>query len=231
MQRERSSILVPSRGLDSWRDLLADRVEQWKPGHSAMELAVRWEDSAGFPPEVAALFEQQVLTRGARMLLGIPEHRVPLAGGARASQTDLWVLSRVDSGLMSVAVEGKVDEPFGPTVGEWKPDGTPGRTKRWATICSLLELETTCAQAIRYQLFHRTVSALLEAQRFSARCAAVIVHSFSETAASFHDFQQFVRLLGGEIPRPDAFVEVPPREGIALFFGWASASANTGGRA
>jgi hypothetical protein len=214
-------ILVPSRGTDSWRELLADPENHWKSGYSARELAERWENSGGFPPEVASLLNQHERTRGATMLLGIPEHRVPLAGGGRASQTDLWVLARTSSGLLSIAVEGKVNESFGPTVGEWQPAGSPGRSKRWAAICSLLELDQQGDQATRYQLFHRTASALIEARRFSARAAAVIVHSFSAAAASFSDFQHFVRLLGAHVERPGQLVAVRPREEIALFVGWA----------
>ena len=215
-------ILVPSRGTESWRGLLADPEKHWKRGYSALELAERWENPGGFPPEVASLLNQHERTRGATMLLGIPEHRVPLAGGARASQTDLWVLARTHTGLLSIAVEGKVNESFGPTVGEWQPASSPGRTKRWAAICSLLEVDQHCNQATRYQLFHRTASALIEARRFFARSAAVIVHSFGSAAASFGDFQQFVRLLDGDVDRPGQLVAVPPREDIALFFGWAT---------
>jgi hypothetical protein len=214
-------ILVPSRGTESWRELLAEPEKHWKSGYSARELAERWENSGGFPPEVASLLNQHERTCGATMLLGIPEHRVPLAGGARASQTDLWVLARTSSGLLSIAVEGKVNESFGPSVGEWQPAGSPGRGKRWAAICSLLELDQHCDQATRYQLFHRTASALIEARRFSARTAAVIVHSFSAAAASFNDFQHFVRLLGANVERPGQLVAVRPREEIALFVGWA----------
>jgi hypothetical protein len=208
--------------MESWQALLADPEKHWKRGYSACELANRWEDSGGFPPEVASLLSQHDRTRGATMLLGIPEHRVPLAGGARASQTDLWILARTDTDLLSIAVEGKVNESFGPTVGEWQPAGSPGRGERWAAICSLLEVDQQCDRATRYQLFHRTASALIEARRFFARSAAVIVHSFSPAAASFNDFQQFVRLLGADVLRPGQLVAVPPREDIALFFGWAT---------
>jgi hypothetical protein len=201
--------------------LLADPEEHWKPGYSAYELATRWEAADGFPPEVTALLDQQEGTRAATPLLGIPEHKVPLAGGARASQTDLWVLARTAMGLLSIAVEGKVSESFGPTVGSWGPDTMPGRSRRWEAICRLLEVDTACEPTIRYQLFHRTASALLEAQRFHAAAAALVVHSFSPTHESFADFQQFVKLLGGEVRSPGQLVALAPREGIALYLGWA----------
>ena len=215
--------LVPSNGTASWRVRLADPDKQWKPGCSAFELAARWEASRGFPPEVTDLLSQHEESRGPRMLLGIPEHRVPLAGGARASQTDLWVLARTKVALFSIVVEGKVDESFGPGVGDSDAAASPGRSARWAAVCRLLEITQDCDLTIRYQLLHRTASALLEAHRFHASAAAVIVHSFSPVHHSFSDFQQFVRLLGGDIRKPGEMVSVPRRESVQLYFGWASA--------
>lgn len=43
-----------------------------------------------------------------------PEHQVPLLGGSRPSQTDLFVVAQSPGELVSIAVEGKVREPFGP---------------------------------------------------------------------------------------------------------------------
>jgi hypothetical protein len=214
--------LIPTSDANDWRKLLADPDKHWKPGYSAFELAHRWSGADGFPPEVAALLNQNDATRGAALLFGFPEHKVALVGGARASQTDLWVLARTQRGLLSIAIEGKVNESFGPTVGEWQPGGSRGRTERWTALCHLLEVNADCDVAIRYQLFHRTASALVEAKRFFAPAAAVIVHSFSPTHQSFDDFQRFVRLLGGNIERPGELVSVRPREGIALYFGWAT---------
>nr|WP_320041960.1 hypothetical protein [uncultured Desulfobacter sp.] len=52
----------------------------------------------------------------------IPEHKVPLPGGAAASQNDIWVLGKTDTHLVSFTVEGNVSEPFGPTAEEWFED-------------------------------------------------------------------------------------------------------------
>ena len=90
-------------------------------------------------------------------------------------------------------------EMFGPTVGEWRTNASSGKIERWRYICRLLDIEGDCQPAIRYQLFHRTVSALVEAERFCARAAAVVVHSFSPTAESFGDFQRFVGMLGATL--------------------------------
>jgi len=183
--------------------------------------ATRWQAASEFPSELAKLFATNDATAGAALLLAIPEHKVPLAGGARASQTDLWALARTPRGLLSVAVEGKVAESFEPTVGEWQSAATAGKRARWAALCKLLEIDHACDLAIQYQLFHRTASALIEAKRFFATGAAVVVHSFSATQDSFADFQRFVSLMGGHVDRPGELVAVAPRERIDLFFGWA----------
>ena len=214
-------ILVPATSLDDWRRLLASPDTQWKEGYSAHALATRWQAAPGFPPEVAALLATNDLTSGAALLLAIPEHQVPLTGGARASQTDLWALARTTRGLLSIAVEGKVSESFGPSIGDWEKDARPGKPARWAALCALLEVTRDCGRDIRYQLFHRTASALIEAKRFHATAAAVVVHSFSATRESFGDFQRFVRLMGGNVAAPGQMMSVPAREGIGLCFGWA----------
>ena len=214
-------ILVPAMSLEDWKKLVPDPDEQWKPGSPANALAASWHGLMRFPREISALFSAADATRGATLLLAIPEHQVPLAGGERASQTDLWLLARTPTGLLSVVVEGKVSESFGPSVGDWQAGETPGRRERWAALCGLLEIEPACDLSIRSQLIHRTASALLEARRFCARGAAVIVHSFSLSGDGFGDFQHFVKVMGGFIKAPGTLVAVPPREGIDLFFGWA----------
>jgi hypothetical protein len=72
-------------------------------------------------------------------------------------------------------------------------------------------------------LFHRTACALIEARRFFATSAAVLVHSFGARRESFLECQSFVALLGGLLRRPGELARVPPREGIDLFLGWAEA--------
>jgi len=52
------------------------------------------------------------------MVLKIPEHKVELDTGNVPSQNDLFVLARTDSDLVTIVVEGKVREPFGPKVAD-----------------------------------------------------------------------------------------------------------------
>lgn len=204
------TIAIPSNGPRDWQRVLADPDLHWKPGASAMTLAACWEAAqGGFPPEVRALLDASGLSAlvDSRPLLIIPEFEVALPGGRRASQTDVFVLASGAEGLVTVAVEGKVDEPFGPTVAEKRRDASPGQIERLHFLQEKLGL-TDVPGEIRYQLLHRTVSALLLAEDFGAVRAVILVHSFSSTARWFDDFRRFGELLGVSVQK-DGLVAVP----------------------
>lgn len=101
-------IFAPTIGPCQWRTFLADPKKHWKRGRSAFEMAVSWEGAqsgklpSGMPHEVLAVLETEESLRGAVMLLGIPEHQVPLDSANAPSCTDLWVLLRSDHGLISL---------------------------------------------------------------------------------------------------------------------------------
>jgi len=153
------------------------------------------------------------------MLLAIPEHKVHLPGGGRPSQNDLWVIASCDYGLVSIAVEGKVSETFGPTLLKWEPDSSPGKQERLDFLCAELDLETPLPDDIRYQLLHRTVSAIIEAKKFNAKYAMMLVHSFSPNDQWFQDYKRFVSLF--KVPAaPDQVIPGGVHSGISLFFAW-----------
>jgi len=123
-----SLIHVPTTSAGDWRRLLADPETQWRKGCSAKTLAHCWDAADGFPRSVATAFDAAggTFPRDVSMLLGLPERRVPLPGGSRASQTDLFVLAGSSDGLVAICVEGKVDETFGPRVSEWLKEDAIG---------------------------------------------------------------------------------------------------------
>lgn len=141
-----------------------------------------------------------------------------MPGGKAASQNDVWVLARSAEDLISIAVEGKVSEPFGPTIGEWNPDASTGRQKRFNFLKDLLGLDEIPAN-IRYQLLHRTASAVLEAQRFNAKRAILLIHSFSPEKLWFDDFADFVRLFG-KVPQIDKMLQAEGSRFPLLHFAW-----------
>lgn len=216
-----SKIYVPATSAEQWAQFLAEPVKHWRQGFSARTLAYSWQEAAGFPSEVGSVLAPQF--PAAEVLLALPEHKVPLPGGSRSSQTDLWVLARSGSSLVSIAVEGKVSEPFGPTVQEWQAEASAGKSQRLAYLVNLLGLQSA-PDTLRYQLLHRTASAIIEAQRFNAAHAVMLVHSFSQSGEWFQDYAAFVALMGGTA-EAGKLVSVGDRSGVSLHLAWVSGNA------
>jgi len=61
---------------------------------------------------------------------------------------------------------------------------------------NLLEINNKDISNIRYQLLHRAASALIEAERFCAPHALMLVHSFSQTHEWLEDYAAFAKLYG-----------------------------------
>ena len=214
-----SAMYVPSAGPDSWRQFLAQPDRQWVSGYSARTLAHSWEAAGGLPSEVRAALETVVTAP--RLLLALPEHKTPLPGGRRESQSDVFALIRSDEHLIATTIEGKVDEPFGPTVAEWLQEASPGKRTRLDAVCAFLGLSAAPDGDVRYQLLHRTAAAVIEAERFAAGAAAMIVHSFSPDARWHADYGRFTALLGAEAPVGSAArVQLP--SGKPLYLAWVA---------
>jgi hypothetical protein len=213
-------ILRPTCGLADWRAGLADPDKHWRAGYSAMATAQSWEAAGGaLPPEIARL-----LGGTPELLLAIPEHKVPLPGGRRDSQCDVFALVRVGSRTISVAIEAKVAEPFGETVGVWLGGASPGKLERLTALCDWLGLPCPPPETLRYQLIQRTAAAIAEARRFGLTDAAMIVQSFSPEATWLGDFEDFATALGIEAGHDRAGSGILPN-GMALTLGWAQADA------
>ena len=214
-----SKIVIPARSAEDWKAFLAEPDKQWKTGYSARTLAHCWQDAAAFPEEVKKVLQQAAPFQEIETLIAIPEHQVALPGGISPSQNDLWVLARCPGGLVSIAVEGKVAETFGPTIKEWDYTSSTGREERLGFLCSLLKIPFPAPGNIRYQLLHRTASALLEAKRYFAKYAVMLVHSFSESDQWLDDFERFVSLFGTK-GGPNQLSAVDTESGTRLFLGW-----------
>lgn len=214
------SFYIPTDGPASWQALLGDPVKHWKTGRSARTLAHCWESARGFPPEVSAVLDGSAYLglHNLEFIAGFPEHEVPLPGGRRPSQTDVFVLGTGEGGLVSIAVEGKVDEPFGDTVNDWLGgDPSPGKQRRLAYLCGLLGITTDDALMLRYQLLHRTASAIIEANRFSSQTAVMLVHSWAPNLEGYADYDAFATTMGGT-PEVDSVTAVTSVDNLHL--GW-----------
>jgi hypothetical protein len=227
---EINRIYVPARGLEDWQNLLGDPSKHWKEGRSAMSLAYRW-CAGDFPDVVSAALDGADIDaiRNLELLVGLPEHQVPLPpAGARPSQTDLFVLARSSDGLVAITVEGKVDEPFGKVVDSWlgEADGErrSGKPERLRFIVDLLGMDEESVRPLRYQLLHRTAAAVLEGKRFAASHALMLVHSFDSGDAGLSDFEAFAEALGAD-RRGDAIMSVPHIHTPRLYLGWVRDTA------
>ncbi len=216
------TVLVPATGVESWRPLLQSEGH-WRTGASARTLAHAWSDGSGFPKEVQRALDESDGLAGTRLLIAIPEHQVQLPGLDVASHTDLWVLGRSPSALVSIAVDGKVDETFGPTVDEWCETATKDERARLDGLYQLLRLDSVPGTT-RYQLLHRTASAILEARRFTAAHAVMMVHSFSSNDSWFDDFGAFASLFKAE-PRRYGFARSANHSEPSLHLGWVQGDA------
>ena len=217
-----NKIFVPTNKPEDWKPLLAEPEKHWRTGYSAKALAYSWEEANGFPDRVKKIFKKSgiALFKNIEMLLAFPEYKVPLPGGARPSQNDIFVLAKGNDQLISITVEGKVSEPFGDTIAEWRRDSSEGKHERLKFLLKELELEDNEEiNAIRYQLLHRTASALIEAKKFGASDALMLVHSFSQSNECFEDYSRFLGLFGLEA-KPDSLLFAKTIEGINLYLCW-----------
>ena len=213
--------LRPINNPEEWKQLLAKPDKHWKTGYSAKTLAYCWQETGDFPPEVREVLHNSGIGvfKDIEMLIALPEYKVPLPGGLRASQNDIFILAKGNEQLVSITVEGKVSEPFGDRVSEWRARSKGGREVRFRYLCELLALDTATVGHIRYQLLHRTASALIEAKRFNASHALMLVHSFGLHNEGFEDYEQFLALFD-VMGKVGSLVFVRNINGIKLYFGW-----------
>jgi hypothetical protein len=216
-----NNIYIPTTKPEDWQSLLADPEKHWRKGYSARALAYCWQEADGFPDCVQIAFRESNidLFHEIEMLLAIPEHKVSLSDDYRSSQNDLFVLAKSHEKLISIAVEGKVSEPFGDTVSKWLKNETPGKKKRLEFLCRELGIVKANVSNIRYQLLHRTASAILEAKRFNASNALMLVHSFSQTDEWFENYALFAALFGIDAKK-NRIHSAGKKGSIQLYLGW-----------
>ncbi len=130
---------------------LAKQEAHWRTGYSAQELAVAWSKAGNdFPQTVRKVLNTAPEYANAEFVDGFFEREVHLGSPGRNSQTDLMVIAGLHNELATIAVEGKVEEPFADLVADW--NGTPGKQRRLDSLCETLKLDVSGVRAIRYQL-------------------------------------------------------------------------------
>ena len=114
-----------------------------------------------------------------------------------------------------------MDEEFGPTLQGKRAEASPGQTDRMDYLHKVLGLATSLPDTIRYQLLHRTASALLTADQFHAQAAVMLVHSFSPTARWHADYSAFCSALSSKA-LSDHICVVPQFDRPKLYLAWCA---------
>ena len=214
-------IVVPSRSGSDWQRLLAKPKLHWKMGASAMTAAASWEASVdSLPPEIRERLDSanDPCLKNLDLLLARPEWEVPLEGGETTSNTDVLAVCRNSEGLCVVAVEAKVHEDFGPLVGQKRAEASAGQSARLDYLERVLHAPRF-DDSIRYQLIHRTASALITAQQFHAGSAVMMVQAWDAPASRRKDFEAFCLALGSK-QCGHLVHQVPGFERPKLFLAW-----------
>lgn len=223
------------KSVNEWRSLLADPIKHWKDGKSAKELAKLWTNSDELPESVKALFPNEEITP----LFLFPEYKVDMPAQGNPSHNDLYVLASTRSGYMVIVVEAKAGEDFGPLVSDWyqerlkNNDKGENAVKRLNGIVTIMGLENhdlppySKIGNLRWQLFHRTASAILEAKRISASKALVLIQSFTQDLRSYNDFRLFLTSLFGDM-HTGKNTSLGPIVigGIEVYFAWTEYQVN-----
>lgn len=197
----------------------------WQPGRSAKLVADAWFSSNPMPPSVASVLSTDPIFSKATVLDAFLERCVDIGDGGRPSQTDLMAIVRLENTIGVLAVEAKVDEPFGPTVDEWlaqSTEGGSGRQRRLTLLCALLGLNSDLVGKLRYQLIHRTASAVIEAGRYRAPQAAMVVQSFCPRRSWFEDYRAFAAALGLGDAVPGSMTSTKQCGEVVLRLGWVA---------
>ena len=183
-------------------------------------MAYAWEDADGVPKDVADIIKTE-FDATLEPIFIIPEFKVALKGGQRESQNDVFLWARIGEKTAAIMVEGKVNESFGPLIGEWFKNPTQGKKTRLEFLCQQLGAVFPPPNHLRYQLFHRTVSAILTARRCKADMAIMLVQSFSQDHIWWEDFEAFADYLNitperGQLSQTALTLDMP------TYIGWVT---------
>jgi hypothetical protein len=216
-------VFIQTKTGSDWQRLLDKPKLHWKKGASAMSTAAAWEDAGDvLPEEITRALDasNDEVLHNLKLLAAIPEWEVSLPGGDTASHTDVLALARNDKGLCVIAVEAKVNEDFGPFLKDKRAEASSGQGKRLDDLHSLLGV-AHFDDLIRYQLLHRTASALLTAREFHAHAAVMLVHSFGDKPNLRADFDAFCSTLRAKELSSGVHV-VPASSNPRLYMAWCS---------
>jgi hypothetical protein len=219
---------LPLRKPEDVMPFLAD-PDQYRDRRSAKLIAETWSAANKLPKEVERVLDRTPRLRGAELVDAFMERCTDLGDRLKPSQSDLLAVLALKDELAVMAVEGKVKESFGKRVSAFlmnasKRSGKPARLKK---LRRTLGLESVDVDGLRYQLLHRTASAIYEAHRYRAKVAVMMVHSFDPGNSGFDDFKSFADAMFADamnlrIAEPGRIEGPVEREAVDLYLGWTA---------
>lgn len=195
----------------------------WKEGRSAKCLVDQWWSANDLPVRIREILNQTPEWRDAEMIDAFVERCTSLEDGRPShSQSDLLAVMGLGDGLGILSIEAKVDEGFDRTVAEWLAKSSAGKVERLSKLCGLFGLVPNNIGGLRYQLFHRTASAIIEAKRYRASKAAMIVQSWSPLNDGFDDYIAFFEALGIAISEAGRLSDAIIVDGVSFRTAWSA---------
>ncbi|TFI59751.1 hypothetical protein E2493_02620 [Sphingomonas parva] len=198
--------------------------KQYAPGRSTALVTQSWFSANGLPPRLRAILEQAPEWSGVQMLDAWLERQVDLEDGmASPSRCDALAICSLREELGVLTVEAKLHESFDWTINARLARGlSVGETTRTRRLLERLRLPPEGSGHLRYQLLHRVLCAVLEAKRYRARHAAMLVQSFSAKASRFSEFHDLAVAMGYGTVNQDRISGPIVIEGVGLRIGWVS---------
>jgi hypothetical protein len=198
---------------------LGKQEQHWKKDRSAYQTAHSWFAAQDLPASIRAILKTDSTFAEATLRKAVFENKTRLDDYGRESQTDVLAILGLGADHAVLGVEAKVDESFGPRVREWN-DYSPSKLRRLAGLLDRLNLRQVAIGDLRYQLLHRTVATIIEAERLGARHAAMIVQSFDRHRTGFEDFVAFADAFGMPLTEPGILSQSKTAGGVAIRLGW-----------
>lgn len=204
-----------------WKKYIHDAENRWNPESSSMELACCWQSTpADFPLEVKLAFDRSGTAY--EFLMGIPEYKVDMPGEGLPASNNLLVLSTVDHRLCPIIVEGNKNGTFGEYCDHKSLQDKRHINRRKLMFADLgLSEDSFVPGKLRYQLMHRTLSAIYVAQSFCADRCMVLVHRIShdpEGHDAYADYKYFLGLFGVDAQK--GIIQRCRIAGLQLMFLW-----------
>jgi len=198
---------------------LGHQERHWKAGRSAHALTHIWVKENGLPRSIRSILQAHPTFGSAELIDGFLERQIDLGSAGRPSQTDLLAVIGLEKCIAIFAIEGKAGEPFGELVSKWL-DGSDTKKKRLDALCETLGLSVQQALPLRYQLLHRTASAIYEAKRYRTDLAGMLVHNFATEQPGYLDFCAFAQALGAKESRAGVLHGPFASDGVSVYLGW-----------